>query len=338
MRIASMHPSPQPQSIEPVLVLDLVLAFQRGQRIPLDLVVHVWTEDKKLLGIARPSNLGHDRLTLDAYESGYNEILVPVQAVLGLSPKQVDYLEGVRSRHRKGDVILECRVEAHFLASKVVNATLKPGKQLQDESGDEGTQAVVYTVHSPRNPFFSRNTNMWVLSGDGGRTFLERETLQHTSTITISSGDWLHDYAAPWGNTRYIVVELPQPEILTSTPNIEQHVNAAIDAAKNAAASLAKGEWNDVVEDLRRVWELVRNHASIRELLQRDGYTPDAIAALEAGIQQQFTFASKFMHRIDTSGRRINPELSASKEDALVCYSFAMSVLNLISRKAMRLR
>jgi len=179
---------------------------------------------------------------------------------------------------------------------------------------------------------------MWVLSGDGGRKFMERETLRHGATVTISSGDWLHDYSSPWRTTQYLVVELPQPEFLTSAPNLEQRVNAAIEAAKASTDNIAKGEWNDALQDLRPVWELLRKQSDITDLLQRDGYTADAITAVEAIVQQQFTLAPKFLHRTDPSGKRINPEIRASKEDALVCYTCAMSLLNLISRKSARLR
>lgn len=340
MRIVTIIPKPEPQCVESSLFLDLVLAFHRGQRIPLDLLVQVRTEDKRLLGVAHPSAFGQDKLGLEAGESGQSsEATLAVQVVLPLSPKQIDYVEGLRSKHRKGDVVLECAVEGQFLVSKVVNAPLKTGKDLQPQGhGDGGGKVVLYKQQDHRDPFHSQVTNMWVLSGDGGRMFMERDTLRHTATITISSGDWLHDFATPWRATRYMVVELPQPELLTSTSNIDHRVNAAIDAARKAAESLSKGDWNDVVEDLRPVWELLRNEADIKGLLGRDGYTAEAITSFNESVKAQFDLASKFVHRTDRTGNRIMPELRASKEDAFLCYSFAMSLLNLVSRKAMRLR
>lgn len=339
MRIASIIPTPDIQCVEPTLVLDLMIAFPRGQRLPLDVAVQIHTEDKKLLGVARPTSMGgQDKLPLDAPEfgSGNNEFSVPARVVLGLSPKQVDYIEGLRSKHRKGDVVLTCQIEVPFLASRMVLAGLQP---VESKAGDalNAAKMVAYKQYNSREPFYSQVTNMWVLSADGGRTFLERETLRCTMPVTISSGDWLHDYASPWRTTQYMVVELPQPEILTSTPNIEQRVNTAIEAAKNASRNLAKGDWNDVLEDLRPVWELLRNDADIAGLLQRDGYPPDAITSFNDSVKAQFNLASKFVHRLDRSGTRIAPEIRASKEDAFVCYSFAMSLLNLVARKATRL-
>lgn len=339
MRIVAITPKPDAECVESTLFLDLTLAFQRGQRIPLDLLVQVRTEDKRLLGVARPTTFGREKLVLNAGETGtVDEANVVVQVSLPLSPKQLDYIEGVRSKHRKRDVVLECFVESQFVVSKVVNATLKPGHDGQAHGGGDGAKVVLYKQINSRDPFHSQFTNMWVLSGDGGRTFLERETLHHTATVTISSGDWLHDFATPWRATRYIVIELPQPELLTSTSNIEQRVNAAIDAARNATASLSKGEWNEVVEDLRPVWELLRNEADIKGLLELDGYTSEAIKAFNDSVKAQFDLASKFAHRTDQTGKRVIPEIRASKEDSFLCYAFAMSLLNLVSRKVARLR
>lgn len=334
MRILTITPRPDIPAVEPLVMLDVVTVFQRGQQALLDLTVKVRTQDNKLLGIARPTGFSNQQLSLAANGESMGEAQVSLQVVLSLSPKQVDYLEGLRSQHRKGDVVLPCEIEAQFLVSKTVNAHL----HVTEERASPGGNAVTYRNHSGRDLFAPRYADMWVLSGDNGRVFMETHTIQHQQTVTIGSGDWLHDYAARWGGTRYVVVELPQPEILVSpvTPNITQRVNTAIEAAKRAAENVTKGEWSDVIEDLRPVWELIRNDADIASLLQRDGYPQDAIAAFNESIKQQFTFASKFMHRLD-QGQQIRPEIRASKEDAWLCYTFAMAVLNLVTRKATRL-
>ena len=340
MRVVKVTPNPDLQCVESTLFLDLVLAFQHGQRIPLNLLVRVCTEDKRFLGVARPSTLGQDRVGLDASEvSQSNETNLSVQVVLPLSSKQIDHVEELRAKHRKGDVVLECEVEGLFLVSKVVNAPVRVAQDMQSQGhGSGGAKSLLYKQQDSREAFHSPISNLWLLSGDGGRTFMERQTMRHTVTVTISSGDWLHDFATPWRAIKYMVVELPQPTLLTSTPNIDQRVNAAINAAGKAGESLSKGDWNDVVEDLRPVWELLRDEVDMRDLLLRDSYTPEAITAINNSVKAQFDLASKFVHRTDRTGVRITPEIRASKEDALLCYSFAMSLLNLVSRKIMRLR
>lgn len=224
-------------------------------------------------------------------------------------------------------------MEVQFLVSKTVIATMHP---TGNGAGGNDQPPVVYRQLDP--DFYSPFSNMWVLSADGNRTFMELETLRSPRTVAIKSSDWLHDYSSPWRTTRYLVVELPQPEFLTSAANIEQRVNPAIDAAKSASDNIARGEWNDAIKDLRSVWELLRNQSDIADLFRRDGYSDVAIAAVKEIVKQQFDLASKFMHSTDQSGKQINPVLKASKEDALFCYACAMSLLNLVSRKSARLR
>lgn len=340
MRIVSIVPKADLACIEPTLHLDVELAFIYGQRIPFDILVHVRTEDKRTLGMARPDTFGHGKLVLDARDNLSNsETTLAVQVSLPLSSRQLDHIDELRSTHRKGDVVLECAVEAQFLVSKVVNSALRVGADIGTQGrGETREKQVIYKQQDSRESFQSLVSNMWVLSGDGSRVFLERETLRHLSSVVIRSSDWLHDYAAPWRGERYIVVEIPQISKFSATSNIEQRLNAAIDATIKAADNLSRGEWNDVVEDIRPVWELLRNEADIKGLLERDGYTPEAVSAFNDSVKAQFDLASKFVHRLDKANKRLVPEIRASKEDALLCYAFAMSLLNLVARKTARLR
>lgn len=340
MRVLSVTPKPESQCIEPTLMLEAIIAFQSRQRIPLDAITTVRTEDRRFLGIARTTTLGDAKLSLDtASESDEkSEQQLTVQLVLPFSPRQLDYIEELRSKHHKRDVVLTCELEVQTLVSKAVNAHLELGPDIQGENGQSG-KAVLYRYRSRAEPFSTSYTHMWILSGNGGRTFIERETIRYNATVTISASDWLHDYVSPWRGTRYLVVELPQPDVLISTPGIEEKINAAIEAAKKASGNLAKGEWNDVLEDLRPVWELLRRQDDIKALLERDGYTPEAIKAFNESIHYQFELASKFVHRVGKPpSREVLPEIRASKEDAHLCYSFAMALLNLVSRKAFRQR
>lgn len=103
MRIHSINPKPEDQCVEPTLALDVVVAFQSGQSMPLDLAVQVRTADEKLLGVARPiAMVPPEKLAFNACERGHNkEIQVPIRVVLGLSHKQLDYLEGLRSKDQR---------------------------------------------------------------------------------------------------------------------------------------------------------------------------------------------------------------------------------------------
>ena len=336
MQLNSIKAKPDNNYIDSVILWDIVLAYEMGRQIPLDFAVTIRTEDGKILGIARPCTLGLGNLTLDAASSSSKgmEQTSTRQAVLPLSAKHLDYLEAVRAKHRKQDVVLLCDVEVQYLVSKVVSAYLRPGQKTMDERGRE-VQSVIYDWQP--HPFSSPTKNMWVLSGDSGSTFLCCEAQRFSQKVEIPASEWAHDYLSLWRMTKYVLVELPQPEILTSAPSLEGRVNAAIEATRKASENMTKGEWNDVIEDLRPVWELVRKHGEIKELLKLDGYTEAAIKAFDEIMKQQFDLASKFAHRLDRPpSESILPELHAAKEDAQFCYSTALVALNLIVRKALR--
>lgn len=336
MILKSIVPRTDDTYIEPVLLWDIVVSYEMGKRVPLGFNVIIHTEDQKILGVARPSSLGIGDLGLEAGSEATKTIEQSSnwQVVLPLSAKHLDHLEELRARNPRRDVVLQCHVEVQFLVSKVVNAYLRPGPEI---AGDRGKplQAVVYDWQA--HPFQTQYNTMWILSGEGGRTFVRCETKRFSQMIVIRASDWVHDYLSPWRQTRYVLIELPQPEILTSAPGIEGRVNAAIEAVKKASENLAKGEWTDVIEDLRPVWELVRKHSDIKDLLKADGYTEAAVKAFDEIMKQHFELASKFAHRLDRApSESILPELHASREDAQFCFSNAMTALNLISRKSLR--
>jgi hypothetical protein len=335
MRLVGIEPRPENESVEPMLLLDVTIAYPMGQKVPLDLLVTV-RAGNKVLGTARPNTTGLGMMTLEAAAEGRNSNALEQthtrQVVLPLSARLLDFLEDVRTTDRKKDVILQCDVDVRTLVSRTVNSHVQPGPEIADEKGKRA-RAVIYDYQP--DSFHPQYTNMWILSGSGGRAFLQCEGQRFQQTITIRASDWVHEYLERWRMTKYVVIELPQPEVLTATSHVEERVNAAIEAIKRASESLTKGDWNEVLEDLRPVWELIKNQADIEKLLTNDGYIDEAAKAFNESIKQQFNLASKFMHRLGLD-KAILPEMRAFKEDAYLCYSFALSALNLITRKMRR--
>jgi hypothetical protein len=98
--------------------------------------------------------------------------------------------------------------------------------------------------------------------------------------------------------------------------------------------NLIRGDWNGVIEDSRAFWELLRSQ---EEVLIRDGYTEPAFTDLNESLKQLFNFSSKFHHKED-KGKKVMPEIKASKEDAYLIYAASMTFVNLISKKMQRLK
>ncbi|MGK3967767.1 hypothetical protein WMF38_26785 [Sorangium sp. So ce118] len=270
---------------------------------------------------------------LEAIGSGQstNPTIERVQLILPLTHRTLDHIERLRSVHRKGDVVLHCDTHVISLVSTTVNAhfMMVPVENQRD----------IFSVFYRHQQSFQPNTghtNMWVLSGDNGRCFAQREVHKDTRDAIIVSSDWLHDYAGPWKSTSYFVFEVPHQEVIPGGVGLQEWINAAIAAVQSSTESLAKGDWNGVVEDLRPVWELFKTRADVRNLLESDGYSPEAASALNDSVKAQFELASKFVHRVDKSGKKVTPDIRASREDAYLVYAFATAVVNLLAAKLSR--
>jgi hypothetical protein len=331
MKVLSLTPMPNSECIEPTVDFELLVSFAHGERVPVDFSIVVRAEDRKILGNARSYVRATESLPIDALDSphGLPEATERLKMTLPLTRGHVEHIERVRSRHRKGDVVLRCEVEGQFLVSATTNATF-----LLAQRNEGDTYDVKYRYQG--SSFRPSHTNMWVLSGNNARTFLKREIKREERAAVIVSSDWLHDYVSLWHATNYLVLEIPHAEATPGKGGLQDWVDAATQAISNARSTLSKGEWNDVVEDLRPVWEVLRGKPDIKAMLEADGYTTDAAAALDSAIRQMFDFASKFVHRTDKTGKRLVPEVRAAKEEAMLVYALAGTVVNLIARKTAR--
>lgn len=125
-------------------------------------------------------------------------------------------MENSRKRNKKGDVKLILNLHVKFLKSRTLishlhaieseRISLTPKVRLS--SGWEGTGKIV--VYAYDSGFIAEATNQWVLSGDSKPVFLELMECPLKAEITISSSDWIYDYAPKLGLGDYFVVEIPK--------------------------------------------------------------------------------------------------------------------------------
>jgi len=226
-------------------------------------------------------------------------------------------------------VHLTVRIAVRILAATAVGVSTK----LVEGQSPKGAGAPAYPV-SPRD---SRLRDGDVVLVDSERGFLEVRRTCRDLPIRISGSDWIHEFAPKLDIGQFVVFEIPQPPLIGGTGTDFDRINEAIISARKAEQELRSGNWDDVMETLRGVWELLRNQQHIRDLLERDGYTPEAAEAFDKALQSLFTLSSKFVHRLDQSRQRIMAEIKPSKEDAYLAFGLAMGALNLVARKHHRL-
>lgn len=339
MRIDKIEVKPVQESINPELMFEMEIFIRRGYEILLEITGGVFSDENKKLANIHEFIHETNNMELSARDQmNEREEKFTIKLIAPLNHKVLDYIETLRTQNKKGDVILTLDIFVKMLISKTSLSYMfmmddaKFPYQLPEHSKD--AKPVFYQYQ--RDGFSTRQTNMWILSGDGSPAFIEIRNNNLKNKVTISSSDWIHDYCPVFQIGRFSVFEYLLPEYVEGSGSIEERLSGSIDAIKNMEYDMIRGEWTEVIQDSRVVWELLRNQDEIKDLLTRDGYTEPAVTDLNKSIKELFNYSSKFHHREDR-GKKIMPEIKASKEDAYLMYATSMAIVNLISKKMQRL-
>lgn len=340
MRIDKIKVNPVQNSVNPQLLFEIETFIQRGYEIPIELSGIVLSEDRKILTNIHKANFDSPRdITLFAQNGFDNEQQpISIRAVASLNEKVLDFIDTIRTSNYKGDVVLGLELRILLLRAKVRirHFTMINNRDLKIEFPENLEKRDIKSIFYEYQSRFTRSQDdMWILTSDEPG-IIEIKTEELNQTYTISSSDWVHDFCPVFKLGKYFVFEYVLPDYEEGSGSIEERLNESVNAIKAMKENLIKGEWNDVIEGSRTVWELLRNQDEIGDLLRRDGYTNDAINNINESLRQLFNFSSKFHHREDR-GRKIMPEIKASKEDAYLIYTMSVNIVNLISKKIQRL-
>jgi len=349
MHIKEIRVEPVKESIEPVLKFNVTMEYTRLLEAPLSAEGVLLAEDNKVLVPIRaylstiePSKFIELGVRLRQQE----QVTTVVSFMMTLSNKALDYIESIRDKNPKRDVVLILKLKVRSLNTRAILSSVKemgmglskvvvPDIRLEIERIFRDAVAVCSHYDPDYTP---SRTTMWIISGDGGPVFLGLNEQEISTSVTIPSSYWTYDFAPYLGLGRYFVVEVPQLEMaeLIGGGEFATRVNEAIYALAKVEKRILEGEWNEVMEDVRPVHELLRHRTLIKDLLKRDGYTEEATEYLLNSIQNLFDCSSKFHHRVDQAGKKILPEIKASKEDAYLVYVTAAGLVNLLARKIKR--
>jgi len=233
-------------------------------------------------------------------------------------------------------LLSKLKVRFRFLAPYACIAYLH--EKDPTEYGLEPKEDETLITYKYSSEFVGGRTNLWVISGENGPVFLKVEDHVEELPIRIPAQDWIHDFAPFLGIGKYLVVELPIPESIKISDELANRIEEASKSLDKMREDILACEWNRVIEDSRPIFELFRKYGKnlVKEILTREGYTEEAIKNLLDSIDNLFHYSSKFHHRTDESGKKIIPEIKASKEDAYLIYTTAMGLVNLLTRKVKR--
>ena len=344
MRIDKIDVKPVQNSINPELLFEIEIFIQTKYEIPIEITGHLFSNENsnKNMKLANIQGFIYEpdkifELSARGVRDEGEEKLV-IKSIASLNHRVLDHIETSRAKNPKGDVLLNLDIFVKTLESKISlsHMFLMESGELPFQLPEFYKSAKLVFYQYQSREFSTAYTDMWILSGDSSSTFIEIRNNNFKEPVTIPSSDWIHDYCPVFQIGRFSVFEYLIPDYIEGSGSVEERLNESINAIQKMEKNLIKYEWNQVIEDSRAVWELLRNKEEIKDLLIRDGYTEEAYTDLNEGIKQLFNYSSKFHHR-ENRGKRVMPEIKASKEDVYLIYAISMNIVNVISKKTQRL-
>lgn len=305
MILKEVHVAPLTGMLEPELYVNAKFHFRAVSIFPLSITGYLFLNGIKISNLLPYEfGMGVDEKLVSMNRARDFDQTFGKSFIAPLSRRAIDALESSRAKNSKGDVLFEIKFSVNCIESSFEEVDLESAAVVSIPNGA--------LVHYKVYPF---NYNH-----------------------KISASDWLHDFYPHFALERFMVLELPimEQDSKVKKDNLDKRISEAIQSFGEMKKALEKGDWNLMIKESRPIWELNRKHEEINKLLRTDDLSEVAIQSFNTLLQSLFTFASKFIHKVDDS-KELMPYSRASKEDAILVYSMAASVLNLISQKKKRL-
>lgn len=344
---------PLKDCISPEIRFDIPIVYSANYEMPTGSTGILLSEDDKkisdLVEMVTDTSKSFELAAKDG-GGGQREEKIILSMVSKLDSIVLDHIEDLRSKNQRGNVKFRLEITIRTLNSRSALSYMylfdSPAFESSLPEHQKGAKFVIY-MRRPRDEFYPDRPNMWILSGHDSPTFLEIRNHKLKGEVTIHLDEWLHVFCPILKVGKFAVFEFQFPENIEGRGDLPERITKAINAVEKMEADLRKSEWNQVIEDSRAIWELLRDVEEIKDLLKREGYTEDAINDLcghtdtkghkhRGCIGNLFNLSSKFHHKLDRN-KKLQPEIKASKEDAYLMYTTGLAFANMISKKMQRL-
>jgi hypothetical protein len=340
---------PHPSAADPTLRIEVTREYQQIYNVPLEVRGTASAEDGSVVGelilAPIPENRSKDGI-LPNPKTNVGNVRRAYHFDCRLTSQGLERLMNCRDRNQRKDVVLNLSflvttLKPHFATTGLTTVKIEDPRRLGQLGipipGGNPVRLVFHAWDMPNQealadlPPLAAGTSEW---GPAIGTY-ERDVETHT--YTIRSSDWIHDFSPVLGVGRFINVELPEPgQMKTKVAGLGARLSRAITALEAMGHDIEEGEWTQCVQHSRAVVELLKDEATIKGVLVKDGFSEAAGADLMRSVRGLFDFASKFIKQLDPETKDVNPVLAANKEDAYFVYATSVCLVNLLSRKAQR--
>jgi hypothetical protein len=324
--------------------LRATLRFVRGREVPVAVDGWIATAEGKHIGAvhAVPQNTTNKfpLSAADSFQRETNQLDQTIEFAVPLSRETIDYVEQQRNQEKKRDVKLKVVLQVMVCNSKSIASHLFIDEKMKVQNTTPAARGghladANFVLYKWDRDIGGRVADMNLISGDASRDFLEFEVTTFKSDLAVAASDWVHDYVPALGIGRSLNMELPMPEELELPKEVKEQFRVAVDDLGKMHDSYNRGDWIDLIENSRGIYELLKDEKLIRKLLDSDGYPTEAVDDVCKCVRALWDFTSKFHHHLDKDKKMI-PKLRPSKEEAELIYALSLTIVNLLSRKAKR--
>lgn len=333
-------------SVTPAIKMNIVAHLDYNE-FPFKIIAQLYSEDHKFLtrleqidqtsvsGISRGIPAIHNSEWV-SYANQKSDHIFEMIAIL--SKKSIDYIEKIREKNKKRDVVFHVKATGESLISyaNLGDFTLHPFPGVKQPQG----------VALSGNRNFSNDIRILTIPQNASLFVLNKYVLQD-QLITIPSSDWVNDFQVPLGVGSFMVIEIPtvnlEDEHFKSSSSelktLIERVRSSQGILGKMGKYLAEGEWGEVIEESRKFMELFTKDVkgSIKELVVNStGISDDSATKLTTAFDNLEDYSNALHHSTKKDGSgpaKVSNVFTGRKEDAYLIFNLCSSILNLISKK-----
>lgn len=340
--------TPSTETVHPSIDIMLSIQYREDTTIPLQIHGIVMSEEKRVLGhFSEVPSKNTNNFPIRAFHYSQQRNPRDLQLIktfrLTLDSKTLDYVENLRQKNKKGDVMIFLDLNILYLEGKVEigGYSTEPANM----AGLNGRKIDVELIKlDSQRPNLSNTHLRMMVPSSGEYSYLNFREEPTTLSYIIKGSDWINDFQPQLGIGKFLVMEIPEIITLVEPKDeFEKRLQTATERLREIGELLRKGEWDDVAEDCRGIYEDLKKNfkpqfeSSVEDLL-RDGnnISNDGITAFKEIIKNLHDFSHEFHHYRDKDGKA--KQVSVHKEDAYALYVTLVGLINMLTVKYHRLR
>jgi len=220
MNIESISPKPYEKSILPGISFEVEIKYMKYQEAIISVNGWVETDDKNMIAslnedIPEGPKASEIQAEGSRFDNNFKENLYKTTVVALLNKRALNHIETRRIKDKKRDVKLTLNLKVKNIESRTVICHLHEvdprnmGLRLINIPKLEKSEGKLLAyAYDP--DFSTSRVDQWILSGNGGPTFLAVKEDVLKKEVKISSSDWIHDFAPKLELGEYFIVEIPK--------------------------------------------------------------------------------------------------------------------------------